>query len=215
MYLCALTLMIWSQEGHLTCRQYCSSNICSFPVDQLEAKLSLLSLLCWGKGGTPLPGGRWHCVIPYGVWVSLALWQLCKLLYPCYFTLLYLMKFWPVAQTLRVKWPCVWWLLANRAGFNGASCRRCPASPQAGGITEETTRPAECSAWRGLLSSYSYLLSMWQCWCCMTNYELLCWLVKTPSCDIHHYWMLNHVGGRRFNSQKYWIITWLQYWTVM
>ena len=54
--------------------------------------------------------------------------------------------------------------------------------------------------------------------CDMTNYEMLWWLVKTLSRDIHHYRMLNRVGGsifcRRFNSQKYWTVTWLQYWTV-
>jgi len=53
----------------------------------------------------------------------------------------------------------VWWLLANRTGFNGASGWWCPASPQAHGITEETARPTECSARRGLLL-FSYLLRM-------------------------------------------------------
>jgi len=50
--------------------------------------------------------------------------------------------------------------------------------------------------------------------CRMTNYCLLRWLVETPSHDIHHYRMLNRVGGRRFNSQRYLTVTWLQYWTV-
>jgi len=35
--------------------------------------------------------------------------------------------------------------------------------------------------------------------CRMTNYELLRWLAEMPSRDIHHYRMLNHVSGRRFN----------------
>ena len=60
--------------------------------------------------------------------------------------------------------------------------------------------------------------------CRMTNYELLRWLVETPSRDIRHYRMLNvsAVDGStflnvetvdRFNIQKCWNVTWLQRWT--
>ena len=35
-------------------------------------------------GMSPLPGGRQHCVIPCGMWVPVAVWQLCELLYTCY-----------------------------------------------------------------------------------------------------------------------------------
>jgi len=35
-------------------------------------------------GMSPLPGGRWHCVIPCGMWVPVAVWQPCELLYTCY-----------------------------------------------------------------------------------------------------------------------------------
>ena len=56
--------------------------------------------------------------------------------------------------------------------------------------------------------------SSYKCLSYMTNAELLHWLVETPSRDIHHYRVLNRVSGRRFNSQKYWTVTWLQYWTV-
>jgi len=33
---------------------------------------------------SPLPGGRQHCVIPCGMWVPVAVWQPCELLYTCY-----------------------------------------------------------------------------------------------------------------------------------
>jgi len=50
-------------------------------------------------------------------------------------------------------WGSVWWLLllANRAGFSGASGWWHAASPQTSSITQQTSRPADCSAWRGLL----------------------------------------------------------------
>ena len=34
-------------------------------------------------GMSPLPGGRLRCVIPCGMCVPVAVWQLCELLYTC------------------------------------------------------------------------------------------------------------------------------------
>jgi len=35
-------------------------------------------------GMSTLPSGRWHCVITCGMWVPVAVWQPCELLYTCY-----------------------------------------------------------------------------------------------------------------------------------
>ena len=43
-------------------------------------------------GMSPLPGGRLHCVIPYGIRVPVAVWQLCELLYTCYLLTYYMRR---------------------------------------------------------------------------------------------------------------------------
>ena len=47
-----------------------------------------------GRAGmSPLPGGRQHCVIPCGMWVPVAVWQPCELLYVCYLLTYLLTRF--------------------------------------------------------------------------------------------------------------------------
>jgi len=46
---------------------------------------------------------------------------------------------------------------------------------------------AVCLTQQSHYSNVTYIILL----CRMTNYELLCWLVEMPSCDVYHYRMIN------------------------
>jgi len=65
-------------------------------------------------GMSPLPGGRWHCVIPCAMWVPVVVWQPCELLYTCYLLLQML------HALVYVSWSQVWAVLRQ---LNWLRCR--------------------------------------------------------------------------------------------